>query len=94
MFYLNKATELDIKLLQKMIDKFRVNVEPRLQKYKNYYDGIQSILNKSYSDPTKPCNRTVTNYCMNIANSYAGYLATPGYISYKSNEDIEEVNVE
>jgi SPP1 family phage portal protein len=91
MFYLNKDTELDINMLQKMINSFRINVEPKLQKYKNYYDGVQSILSKSYSDPTKPCNKTVINYCMNIANSYAGYLATPGYISYSSEDDIEEV---
>ena len=91
MFYLNKDIELDAKMLNKMIDRFTIQVEPKLQKYKNYYDGIQSILNKSYSDPSKPCNKTVTNYMMNIANSYAGYLASPGFISYKSNEDIEEV---
>ena len=91
MFYLNKSNELNIEMLQKMINKFRIEVEPKLTKYKNYYDGIQSILNKSYSDPSKPCNRTIINYCMNIANSYAGYLATPGFISYQSDEDIEEV---
>ena len=74
-----------------MINKFNVEVQPKLTKYKNYYDGIQSILEKKYNDPSKPCSRTVTNYCLNIASSYAGYLATPGFISYKSNEDIEEV---
>ena len=91
MFYLNKETELDVKLLQKMIDRFRLNVEPKLNKYKNYYDGLQVILNKAYSDPNKPCSKTVINYCKNIVDSYCGYLATPGYISYKSNEDIEEI---
>ena len=91
MFYLNRETELDTKLLQKMIDRFRLNVEPKLTKYKNYYDGLQVILNKAYSDPNKPCNKTVINYCKNIVDSYCGYLATPGYISYKSTEDIEEV---
>lgn len=91
MFYLNKDKELNIELLQKMINHFRINVEPKLTRYKNYYDGLQAILNKSYSDLSKPCNRTVTNFCMNICNSYAGYLATPGYISYQSKEDIEEV---
>ena len=74
-----------------MINKFRVNVEPKLTKYKQYYDGIQAILNKSYSDESKPCNRTVINYCKNIVDSYCGYLATPGHISYRSDEDIEEV---
>lgn len=91
MFYLNQETELSVELLQKMINRFHVNVEPKLQKYKNYYDGIQAILSKTYSDTTKPCSRTVINYCKNIVDSYCGYLATPGHISYSSTEDIEEV---
>lgn len=91
MFYINKDQELSIELLQKMINRFRVNVEPKLHKYKNYYDGIQLILNKCYSDASKPCNKTVINYCKNITDSYCGYLATPGYISYSSDNDIEDV---
>lgn len=91
MFYINKDTELNIELLQKMLNRFRVNVEPKLQRYKNYYDGIQAILNKSYTDDSKPCSKTVINYCKNIVDSYCGYLATPGHISYKSNDDIEEI---
>ena len=43
MFYVNKDTELTPILLQKMINRFRVNEEPRLRKYKNYYDGLQAI---------------------------------------------------
>ena len=74
-----------------MIGKFRVEVEPRLTKYKKYYDGLQAILNKSYTDASKPCNKTVINYCKNIVDSYCGYLATPGHISYTSQEDIEDV---
>ncbi len=91
MFYLNKDRELTVELLSKMINHFRVSVEPKLQKYKNYYDGVQAILNKSYSDPTKPCNKSVVNYVKNICDSYAGYIATPGHISYRSDEDIEDV---
>lgn len=91
MFYLNRNIELDAKLLQKMISRFRLNVEPRLTKYKNYYDGLQAILQKQYNDPTKPCNKSVINYCKNIVDSYCGYLATPGYISYRSENDIEEI---
>ena len=91
MFYLNRNTELDIGLLQKMINKFHIEVQPRLTKNKNYYDGNQAILLKSYADESKPCSRTVVNYCKNIVNSYAGYLATPGYISYRSDNDIEEI---
>ena len=91
MFYLNRQIELSPELLQKMFNKFHLTVEPRLNKYKKYYDGLQSILQKAYADPSKPCNKTVINYCKNIVDSYCGYLATPGYISYKSNDDIEDV---
>lgn len=74
-----------------MINRFNVSVKPKIQRYQNYYDGIQAILNKAYSDETKPCNHTVINYCKNIVDSYCGYLASPGYISYSSDDDIEEV---
>ena len=72
-----------------MLNKFKVDVQPKLQKYKNYYDGLQAIINKEYSDEHKPCNKTVINYCKNITDSYCGYMATPGYISYSSKHDIE-----
>ena len=89
MFYLNSEKELTTDLLYKMLNKFKVDVQPKLQKYKNYYDGLQAIINKEYSDEHKPCNKTVINYCKNITDSYCGYMATPGYISYSSKHDIE-----
>ena len=91
MFYLNRDTELSVELLNKMINRFNLNVQPKSTKYENYYDGIQAILNKSYSDPTKPCSKTVINYCKNIVDSYCGYLATPGYISYYSKDNIDKI---
>lgn len=91
MFYLNKQQELTTELLSKMINRFRLNVEPKLRKYKNYYDGVHAILNKSYVDANKPCNKTVINYCKNIVDSYCGYIATPEHISYRSEQDIEEI---
>lgn len=74
-----------------MINHFNLNVQPKLKKYKNYYDGIQAILNKRYSDETKPCSKTVINYCKNIVDSYCGYIATPGFISYSSQDDIKDI---
>lgn len=91
MFYLSKEKELTTELLQKMIEKFNNEIKPKLEKSKKYYDGIQAILQKSYSDASKPCNKTITNYCKNIADSYCGYLASPGFISYRSEQDIEDV---
>lgn len=91
MFYINQDTELTIELLQKMINKFNVEVKPKRQKYKNYYDGLQAILNKKYADDSKPCSKAVINYCKNIVDSYCGYMATPSYISYRSEQDIEVI---
>lgn len=91
MFYINKDTELTTELLHKMINKFHMETQPKLEKYHNYYDGVQKILNKRYEDSTKPCNKTVTNYCRCIADSYTGYIATPQHISYNSDEDITDI---
>lgn len=91
MFSINKNTELTAELLQKMINRFFVSDVPKLKKYKNYYDGKQAILNKSYNDESKPCSRVVTNYCQDIADAYCGYLASPSYISYKSENDISAI---
>lgn len=90
-FYLNKESPLGEALLEKMINRFRIQEEPKLRRWKNYYDGQQAIMNKSYSDKSKPCSHTVINYCKNIVDSYCGYMATPGHITYRSNEDIAEV---
>jgi SPP1 family phage portal protein len=91
MFYLSKEKELTPELLYKMINHFNLAVLPRLEKYKNYYDGIQAILSKKYTDESKPCNKTVINYCKNITDSYNGYMATPGHIAYNSEQDIEDI---
>lgn len=91
MIYINRNADLTVELLQKMINHFNVSVQPKLQKYRNYYDGIQAILSKSYSDETKPCNKSVINYSRNIVDSYCGYLASPGCISYHSDNDIEDI---
>ena len=91
MFYLNKDKPLTTDLLFKMISKYRLEVQPMLKKYKDYYEGKHDILSKTYSDETKPCNKTIINYCKNITDNYNGYLATPSFISYSSEQDIEEI---
>lgn len=92
MFCINRETELTDALLLKMINRFNISVKPKMQKYKNYYDGLQSIIyNKQYADASKPCNKTVINYCKNIVDSYNGYIATPEHISYRSEQDIDEI---
>lgn len=91
MFYLDREAELTTDLLFRIINEFQNSVFPKLKRYGDYYNGKQDILYKSYADESKACNRVVTNYCRNIANSYAGYLAAPNHIDYSCDYDIEEI---
>lgn len=90
MFYLNKNTELTPELIQKFINRFTFNELPKLQKWGNYYNGKHAILNKTYNDASKPCNRIATNYCKIIADTYNGYICGKP-VSYSSNQDIEDI---
>ena len=90
MFYIAKETELDALLLHKLINRFTTEQQPKRQRWKNYYDGKHAILQKSYSDPSKPCNRIVTNYCKIVADTYNGYIVGKP-VTYTSNNDIDEV---
>ena len=74
-FYLSKDEELTPLILSQMMNKHQMQQEI-LEDWRNYYDGYQSILiNKSYDDKNKPCNKLVINFCKNIVNSYLGYMA-------------------
>lgn len=91
MFLVPRETELTPDLLHKMIVRFNTDVRKELIKYKNYYLGKQAIENKEYLDSNRKCSKTVTNFCRNIASSYAGYIASPGCISYRCGEDMEDI---
>lgn len=90
MFYIDKNKELTAELLNKIINRYKLNVQPILQKRKDYYDGKHAILNKTYEDKSKPCNRIVTNFCKIITNTYSGYIVGKP-VSYSSNDDIAPI---
>lgn len=90
MFYIDREKELTKELLTKIINNFVTNKRPRLQLWRDYYEGKHAIMGKSYADQTKPCNRIVTNFCKIIADGYDGYICGKP-ISYTSNEDITAV---
>lgn len=90
MFYIDKEKELDKALLEQIMNRFNMRVQPMLKKWKDYYDGKHAILNKVYSDDTKACNHIVTNFCKVIVDTYNGYICGKP-IAYTSNSDIEDV---
>lgn len=90
MFYIDRETELTKELIEKIINKFNMYYRPKLQKWKNYYDGQHAILHKTYEDADKPCNHVITNYCKIITDTYTGYICGKP-VSYVSNNDIADV---
>ena len=72
------------------MDKFTTYVQPKLKKWKDYYDGKHAILLKSYTDDSKTCSRIVTNYCKIITDTYSGYICGKP-VSYSSNDDITDI---
>lgn len=88
-FYLNKNEELTPLILYQMINKHEFSNKDILEKWLNYYNGFQDILEKSYPDTSKPCNKLVINFCKNIVNSYLGYMAAPNCITYQSDNNID-----
>lgn len=89
-FCIDKERELDAALLQRILRRWQQEEQGELQRYRDYYMGRQAITRKTYADPSKPCNRIVTNYCDNIVNNYTGYL-TGLPVTYKSAADMTAV---
>lgn len=90
MFMLSKDTELTPELLRKILDRFNTTDRIKRERWKNYYDGKMDILQKQYSDPTKPCSRVVTNLCKVVADTYCGYIAGKP-VTYTSNDNIDDI---
>ena len=89
-FCIDRSQEMNAEAVKKIINRWGTNELPRLNRAYDYYAGNQDIMRKSYSDPSKPCNRIVTNYCDNIVNNYNGYL-TGLPVTYKSAVAMDDV---
>lgn len=90
MYMLSQDTELTPELLRKILDRFNTTDLIKRKRWKNYYDGKMDILQKQYSDPTKPCSRVVTNLCKVVADTYCGYIAGKP-VTYTSNDNIDDI---
>lgn len=89
-YYVNDITELTENKIARIILDWQSNQLPKLIRYRDYYAGEQEILNKYYSDASKPCNQVVVNYCYDITENYVGYLAGLP-VTYSSDEDITDI---
>lgn len=73
--YIDAGQDLTAKRLLKILRYHRENVLPEMTFNRGYYEGTgQQIMRRQYSDPTKPNNRIVKNYCKTIVENYRGYI--------------------
>lgn len=86
-FKLPIQTEITEDLILDLIDKHSLE-KHRILKLKRYYDNKNGIMNRPYTDKTKPQNKLSHGYASLITNSFVGYfLGKP--VAYKSdNEDL------
>lgn len=90
MYYIEVNEELTEIKVAEIIQAFKTQELPLLEKRYNYYLGKQAIERKTVNDDTKPNNKIVTNFCDNIVSTYSGYL-TGVDITYSSDEDITAI---
>lgn len=101
MIKLPMDTPITGKLVGKLVSKFKNIYLPRLQKLGAYYYGDHDIMGRTLSDPEKPNNKLVNNYCRYITNTVSGYFMGKA-VKYKSDntdylntyDDITEDNFE
>lgn len=82
MYRLHPNTELTTFMIEKYIEKNRIEAARR-QKLYDYYKGQHAIKNRTLKDPTKPNNRIVNPYAHYITDTMTGYfLGEP--LTYRS----------
>lgn len=84
-FKLPIQTEITEDLILDLIEKHRLEKQ-RILKLKRYYDNKNDIMNRAYTDDTKPKNKLSHGYASLITNSFVGYfLGKP--VAYKSDNE-------
>ena len=82
------SDDLGPEKIRQLLNHWQMNDRVKLQRKYDYYNGKQKILNKMYSDPSKPCNRVVTNYCRSIVSNFAGFnLGIPA--TYQVDDNVQ-----
>lgn len=72
-------------LIMALIERYKKNEVPRLQKLQRYYLGKSDIKNRQMTDPTKPNNKIANPFASMITDTVIGYfLGKP--ISYQSDD--------
>ena len=88
MYYYDK--ELSLERVEKYIELFRYSHLPKLQKLKRYYEGQNDrIMNRTFSDTTKPNNKIAAAWGNYITTLTTGYFIGKPVTYATHNEELE-----
>jgi len=92
MYQIDKNESLTMEKIEKYIDDYKYRHLPRLLKNKRYYDcKNDAIMNRNFTDPTKPNAKIATPWSKYITTLIAGYF-TGKSITYDT-QDAELQNI-
>jgi SPP1 family phage portal protein len=79
---MDKDTPLNLDVIEKLIKDHQAE-RSRILLLKRYYNNMNRILNRQYTDINKPMNKLSHNYAAYITDNYVGYMVGKP-ITYKS----------
>ena len=85
-YKMSKDIPLTSEIIKKVIEKYRTNEVPRLNKLNKYYNAENEILSKTRIDENAPNNKVVHPYASYITDTLTGYFMGEG-ATYSSLED-------
>lgn len=71
---MEQVGDITADLVQKLIERDKALFLPEDERMRRYYEGQHAIMQRTFSDPTKPNNKVVTNFCKYITNTNVGYF--------------------
>ena len=74
MVTLNSKDEISTDVLKRILEKFKSEDLPRLQKLNRYYKNDNDIHNRIVTDTTKPNNKVASPYASYITDTLVGYF--------------------
>ncbi|MGE4213596.1 MAG: phage portal protein [Anaerotignaceae bacterium] len=75
MYYIDKNETLNIEKIEKYIEDFKYKYLPQMLKNKRYYDcKNDAIMNRTFTDITKPNNKVATPWAKYISTLISGYF--------------------
>lgn len=73
-YRINNLSELEPKVLAKLVRRFKQFEQPRIKKLQRYYLGETDVLQRVFKDTTKPNNKIVNNFSSQIVDNETGYF--------------------